>query len=89
MTISLSPQTQKLLNQQMEKGHFSSADDALRVALEALDQLRETEEMDQQTQSAIARAFEQSARGEGRPWPEVREVLTIRRGARRQPRRFK
>ena len=77
MTVLLSSQTQKLLDQQMETGHFASADDALRVALETLDQLRgeDIEELDEQTQAALAGAFAQSDCGEGRPWSEVREEL--------------
>ncbi len=80
MTISLTSETQMLLESRLKKGNFSSADQAVRFALEALDQVRgdDIEDLDRETQAAIERAFGQSARGEGRPWEEVRRELTAK-----------
>jgi len=80
MTISLTPETQKLLDSQMKKGNFSTPDDAVRLALVTLDQVRgeNIEDLDTETQEALGRAFAQSARGEGRPWEEVRRELTAK-----------
>ena len=36
MTISLSPATQKLLEEQMKRGAFASPEDVVRAALETL-----------------------------------------------------
>jgi Arc/MetJ-type ribon-helix-helix transcriptional regulator len=80
MTISLSLETQRLLEEQMKKHGFSSPDDAVRSALEKLDQSESEyiEDLDPQTQVAIAEGLAQDARGEGRPWEEVRAELTAR-----------
>jgi len=77
MTITLTQQTQKLLEEQMRKGHFATADDAVRTAFEALQQVRgdDIEDLDEQTQAALERAFAQSERDEGRPWEQVRQEL--------------
>jgi Arc/MetJ-type ribon-helix-helix transcriptional regulator len=80
MTIVLRPQTQKLLEEQMKKGGFATADEAVHTALRALDELRgeAIEDLDEQTQAALDRALAQSARGEGRPWADVRAELAAR-----------
>lgn len=80
MNISISTETQKLLEETMKAGNFSSADEALHRALEAFDQLRgeNIEQLDNETQDALERAFAQSGRGEGRPWAEVRAQLRNR-----------
>lgn len=69
MTITLSPETQRLLNEQMKKGGFATADEALRVALEALDRagVAPLEDLDPETLAAIERAEAQADRGEGMP----------------------
>ncbi len=80
MTISLRPQTQKLLKEQMAKGGFATPDEAVHTALQALAELRgeAIEDLDEATQAALARAFAQSARGEGRPWSDVRAELAAK-----------
>jgi Arc/MetJ-type ribon-helix-helix transcriptional regulator len=80
MTIALRPQTEKLLQEQMDKGGFATPDDAVRTALQALDELRgeAIEDLDQATQAAIDRALAQAARGEGRPWSDVRAALAAK-----------
>jgi putative addiction module CopG family antidote len=77
MNISLSPETQKLLTKQMANGRFSSPDEAVHSALRTLEELRgeAIEDLDEGTQAALDRAFDESGRGEGRPWTEVRAEL--------------
>jgi predicted transcriptional regulator len=74
MNVSLSPQTERLLQDRMKKAGFSSADDALCFALQSLEQL-EVAELDDDTMSAIEEGLGQANRGEGRPWEEVRAEL--------------
>jgi Arc/MetJ-type ribon-helix-helix transcriptional regulator len=80
MNVSLSPQTEKLLQEQMKNSGFSDPDDLLRIALQTLDQVRgeDYDNLDAQTRAAIEEAEEQYQRGEGRPWEEVREELRAR-----------
>jgi len=80
MNVTLTPESQKLLELQLKKGNFSSAEKAVHFALEALDQVRgdDIEDLDRETQAAIERAFAQSARGEGRSWEEVRRELSAK-----------
>jgi predicted transcriptional regulator len=80
MDIALSPQTQKLLEAQMKKHGYSSPDETVRIALERLDrdEAEYLEDLDQDTQAAIAEGLAQADRGEGRPWEEVREELRQR-----------
>ena len=80
MTIALSPRTQKLLEEQMRKYGYVSADDAVRIALERFDQ-EEGEFVgspDPETEAAIDEALTQASRGEGQPWAQVRENLRAR-----------
>ena len=80
MTISLSPETQKLLEEQMKKHGYASADEAVRTALERLNQedSEYIEDLDEETQVAIQEGLAQSERGEGRPWEQVREEIRAR-----------
>jgi Arc/MetJ-type ribon-helix-helix transcriptional regulator len=80
MTISLSPKTSKLLARQMKEGGFSSPEDAVRTALESFDQTKgdDIEDLDEETQAAIHRAFAQSRRGQARPWAKVRDELRVK-----------
>ncbi len=77
MTITLSAETQKLLEARMKQGGFQTPDAIVRIALETLDQIEgeALEDLDDETQAAIERAEAQSARGEGRPWEEVKAEL--------------
>ena len=79
MNIVLGPETQRLLEEQMRKGHFATPDEAMRVALQTLDQVRDTdyEALDPETRDAIEEAEAQYQRGEGRDWKDVRtEILS-------------
>ena len=79
MIISLSPETQRLLEERMKKGAYLNADDAVREALERLDQddadELESKPLDEQTLAAIDRSEAQIARGEFRDWEEVKAEL--------------
>jgi Arc/MetJ-type ribon-helix-helix transcriptional regulator len=79
MTITLSPETQKLLEEHMKMGGFQSADALVRVALETMDQLEvegeAIEELDEETQAAIERGEAEADRGETRPLSEVAAEL--------------
>ncbi|HZL38644.1 MAG TPA: Mpv17/PMP22 family protein [Tepidisphaeraceae bacterium] len=77
MNITITLETQTLLEEQMKKRRFSTPDDAVRTALQSLETAEgvDIEQLDAQTQAALDRAFAQSERGEGRPWEEVRAEL--------------
>jgi len=74
MNLILSPETQQLLETRMRKAGFSDPDDAVRFALQALEQL-ESEELDDETLAAIEEGLSQANRGQGRPWEQVRSDL--------------
>jgi Arc/MetJ-type ribon-helix-helix transcriptional regulator len=77
MAIVLTPETQRLIEERMKRDGYATADDVVRIALQTLDQADgdTLESLDPDTLAAIERAEAQSARGEGRPWEEVRKEL--------------
>ena len=86
MQISLAPETAKLLKSRMKKEGIVSPDDAVRLASQTLNDI-EAESLESrgaETQAAIKRAEMQAARGEGRPWPKVRQALLIQNPRRRR-----
>jgi predicted transcriptional regulator len=79
MAIVLSPETQHLIEQRMKDTGFASADDLVRVALDALDRVgADFEDLDADTRAAIEEGLAQADRGEGRSWEEVRAELRAR-----------
>jgi Arc/MetJ-type ribon-helix-helix transcriptional regulator len=80
MTISLTPETQRLLKEQMAKSHLSSPDELVRLALKTLEQNRGEgyDELDSTVRQAIEDAEGEYRRGEGREWAEVRRELRER-----------
>lgn len=70
MNVTLSPQTQRLLEERMRDGDYNSADDLIRTALQSLEG-EPVEELDAETQAAIERADDQGNRGEGLPAEEA------------------
>ena len=80
MPISLSPQTEKLIEERMKQARYSSPDELVRIALQILDEVRgqAIEDFDEQTRQALDRAFEQSDRGEGEPWDLVRARIAAK-----------
>ena len=80
MGISLSPETQKLIEDRMRRDGFDTADDLVRLALDTLDQVRaeDYDDLDADTRAAIDEAEAQHQRGEGLAWEQVREALRAR-----------
>lgn len=80
MNITLSPETQKLLDEQMKKGHYATPDETMLAALPTLDEVHgdDYEDLDADTRKAIEEAEAQYQQGEGRPWSQVREELINR-----------
>ena len=72
MNISLSPETEKLLEQKLRTGEYRSADDLVHAALDALDRIPP---IDESTLDAIDRAEDQIDRGEVHDWKDVREQV--------------
>jgi Arc/MetJ-type ribon-helix-helix transcriptional regulator len=69
MQITLSPETQKLLEEQMKQSGQATADEVVRIALESL-RVREAfdyDDLDAATQASIEEAQAQCDRGEGIP----------------------
>jgi putative addiction module CopG family antidote len=77
MDIALSEQTHRLLQEKLNKGVYRSADEVVRAALEALDEL-EAHGLDAQTLDAIDQAEAQIERGEVHAWENVREQVRSR-----------
>ena len=79
MTVAISDETKELLEVQMKKGGFASADEALRAALVMMNhadgQIDSLESLDEQTLNAIYTAEEQAERGEGMPVDEAFSAL--------------
>jgi predicted transcriptional regulator len=79
MTITLSPETQKLLEEQMKRVGDSSPDEILRIALQHLNDVEidggDYEDLDEETRAAIERGEAQYQRGEGIPADEAFEML--------------
>jgi len=80
MPISLSAETQRLIEEQMRETGVNTADELVRVALQTLHQTRDKdlEELDPATRAAIEEGLAQAERGEGRAWEDVRESLRTR-----------
>lgn len=74
MNIILSAETQRLLEQRMQKGGYSDPDQAVRAALETLDQL-DSEDLDDQALAEIEEGLAEADRGDMRPWEQVRGGL--------------
>jgi putative addiction module CopG family antidote len=74
MTISLSPDTQKLLEEKLKTGDYRSADDVVHAALQALSEL-ESHGLDDETLDAIDRAEDEIERGDVHDWKDVRDSV--------------
>lgn len=70
MQVTLSPQTQRLIEQRLREGHFTSPDELIRTALETLEG-EPYEELDAETRAAIEVAEAEADRGEGIPVDEA------------------
>jgi len=80
MSVTLSLETQKLIEERMRQTGVATADDLVRLALQTFDQIRaqDFDGLDDETRAAIDEAEAQYQRGEARPWEEVREELRSR-----------
>ena len=80
MGISLTPETQRLIEERMKRSGFASPDELVHLALQTLDQTtgEAYAELDPETRAAIEAAEAQYQRGEGRPWEDVREEIRAR-----------
>jgi Flp pilus assembly protein TadD len=80
MGISLSLETQALIEKHMREMGVASADELVRVALQTLHQTRgeDFEDLDAETRVALEEGLNQADRGETRPWEDVRAELRAR-----------
>lgn len=78
--VSLSAETQRLIEQRMKETGVRTPDELVRVALQTLHQTRgeDFEKLDPDTRAAIEEGLAQADRGETRPWEQVREELRAR-----------
>lgn len=74
MAISLSPETQRLLEAKVKSGAYRSADDVVHAALSALEELESTG-LDDEALDAIDRAEDQVESGQVHDWKDVREQV--------------
>jgi putative addiction module CopG family antidote len=77
MDASLKPDVRKFIEEQVESGRFSSADDVLDEALRRM-MLDMDLEIDEGAIGAISRAEEQLDRGEGRDFEEFAAAMRKR-----------
>ena len=80
MAISLSVETQKLIEAGMKETGVTTPDELVRIALRTLHQVRgkHFEDLDPDTRAALEEGLAQADRGEARPWEEVREQVRAR-----------
>ena len=80
MSFSLSPQTQKLIEERMKATGCSTADELVQAALQTLDQVRaeDYDRLDPDVRAAIEEAEAQHERGEGIPLDDAFARLRAR-----------
>ena len=78
--VSLSTETQKLIEERMRETGVNSPDELVQVALQTLRQVaaEDFDQLDADTQAAIDEGLAQADRGQTRPWAEVREEFRTR-----------
>ncbi len=74
MTITLSAETQKRLEDKLKSGAYGSADEVVHAALAALDEI-EAMGLDEETLAAIDQAEEQIERGEEHDAKQARQMM--------------
>ena len=74
MAITLSPATQRLLEEKLKTGGYGSADEVVQAALDALSE-REAHGLDEQTLDALDRAEDQVESGDVHDWTDVRDKV--------------
>jgi Arc/MetJ-type ribon-helix-helix transcriptional regulator len=82
VTISLSAETQKLLEEKLRSGEYKSPDEVVQAALEALKTVElhslDQATLDQATLDAIDRAEDQIEQDVVHDWKDVREQVRAR-----------
>lgn len=83
MTITLSPETQRLLDERLKAGRHASPDEAIRDGLLLLEQQRQEEEVEFRALKAkLERGADQALRGELADGEAVLEAILARKRAR-------
>jgi putative addiction module CopG family antidote len=77
MSISLSSDTQRLIEERMKQGGYRTADDLVHAAIDALDET-EVPQLDEEILDAIDRAEAQIERGEVMEINDVRQEFRAR-----------
>jgi Arc/MetJ-type ribon-helix-helix transcriptional regulator len=77
MPISLSAETQKLLEEKLRSGEYGSTDEVVHAALEASKELQ-LHSLDDTTLDAIDRAEDQIEQGQVHDWKDVRRQVRAR-----------
>jgi Arc/MetJ-type ribon-helix-helix transcriptional regulator len=77
MGLSLNAETQRLIEERMQRGGYASPDELVREALNVLDRVAE-QGLDEETLDAIDESDEQIERGEYRDWDEVKAELSAK-----------
>jgi|HubBroStandDraft_1064217.scaffolds.fasta_scaffold525866_1 Arc/MetJ-type ribon-helix-helix transcriptional regulator len=77
MTISISAETQKLLEEKLRSGEYKSVDEVVHAALDALKTM-EAHSLDDATLDAIDRAEDQIEQGQVHDWKDAREKVRAR-----------
>ena len=68
MNVSLTPELERLVNEKVESGLYQTASEVVR---EALRLLKERDQARAQLRTDVQAAFDQLARGEGRPYDKA------------------
>jgi Arc/MetJ-type ribon-helix-helix transcriptional regulator len=76
MTLTLTPETQRLVEEKLKDGSFTSFDQLVQAGLSTLDQ--QSMELDEETLDAIDEAEDQIERGQVVSWEEVKKRLNAR-----------
>jgi putative addiction module CopG family antidote len=73
MNLTLNPQISQLIEDEIKSGRYATAEEVVAAGVRAIARGSDNiEDLDEATLAALDRAFQQSARGEGRPWEQVR-----------------
>ena len=76
MPFSLSPESERLLAERLERGSYASVDDVIRAALSALDEVGDIDvELDEEMLDSIDRSEDQIDRGEVHDVEDVRAFI--------------
>ncbi len=75
MNVSLRPELQRFVDDQVKAGHFASPDAVIEAGLARLMLDPDPAELDEETLAAIDRAEEQIEQGQYRDWKEVSAEL--------------